>query len=363
MTASIQVGATRQRRDRAGRHHTITRVEIAGQNHRLWFATPPQIAPVRGNLGDVWLPPLLLLAMHRGMDLKFHDEVSDSMLASAQKVMDLFARWYPDRFQPIEVHARTGDRLSAVPVTGSCFTGGVDSFDTLIRAGDRIDAVIYGIGLDFPRKHTEQVRRVSRAVVQIAEESGVRPVRVTTNIRDLLNGWLRWPSELHGAVLVSLGLVCSSSIGVLMIPSTDTYGPTMPWGSHPDLDPLWSTDRLQVIRHGDDLDRTEKTMRVARDPRAQRHLRVCWKARRRFNCGRCQKCLRTMAVLELADQLQQIQTFPNRVDTEILAAIDLRTDNNARFIQDILTHAESVTGHEQLKAAMRIAVDRYWAQA
>ena len=45
----------------------------------------------------------------------------------------------------------------------------------------------------------------------------------------------------------------------------------------------------------------------------QRHLRVCWKNYgRRDNCCRCEKCLRTMLMLDLLGKLGPFEAFPLR---------------------------------------------------
>ena len=46
-----------------------------------------------------------------------------------------------------------------------------------------------------------------------------------------------------------------------------------------------------------------------------RHLRVCWQnVGTDLNCGRCEKCVRTMAMLAGAGVLDRCETFPDRVD-------------------------------------------------
>ncbi|MGI8756518.1 MAG: hypothetical protein ACR2MB_11780, partial [Acidimicrobiales bacterium] len=48
-------------------------------------------------------------------------------------------------------------------------------------------------------------------------------------------------------------------------------------------------------------------------PLVHRHLRVCWRnVDGLTNCGRCEKCVRTMVMFAGADQLQHCATFPDR---------------------------------------------------
>ena len=74
--------------------------------------------------------------------------------------------------------------------------------------------------------------------------------------------------------------------------------------SHPALDPLWSTEAVEVVHDGAETRRVDKVAALAASPLALRYLRVCWENRGgAYNCGRCGKCMRTMVDLDLAGAL------------------------------------------------------------
>ena len=57
----------------------------------------------------------------------------------------------------------------------------------------------------------------------------------------------------------------------------------------------------------------DKLRGIAEHPLVQRHLRVCWKNYgRRDNCCRCEKCLRTMLMLDALGKLGPFEAFPLR---------------------------------------------------
>jgi hypothetical protein len=70
------------------------------------------------------------------------------------------------------------------------------------------------------------------------------------------------------------------------------------------------------------MHRTEKIAALVSDPVAMRYLRVCWQQEAgEYNCGRCPKCIRTMATLRAYDALEDCATFPSRIDPRPLAAV------------------------------------------
>src|SRR5262249_20650425 len=94
----------------------------------------------------------------------------------------------------------------------------------------------------------------------------------------------------------------SKGISTILIGSTFPYGETVPHGSHPMIDGLFSSMLLDVEHDGAHFNRLEKTLYVARSPEAMEVLRVCTRNlnESEINCSRCQKCLRTMLTLDLA---------------------------------------------------------------
>jgi hypothetical protein len=85
----------------------------------------------------------------------------------------------------------------------------------------------------------------------------------------------------------------------------------LPWGSDPRFDHWLATERTDFLHYGAHRTRTEKLLEIADWPPAQQGLRVCWvKPDGMNNCCRCSKCLRTMACLKCAGQLEHFRTFP-----------------------------------------------------
>ena len=69
----------------------------------------------------------------------------------------------------------------------------------------------------------------------------------------------------------------------------------------------------------------ERLLEIAHEPAVWKFLRVCWKNNsQELNCGRCEKCVRTMVSLAAAGVLPKCETFPGR--DELPARIESLTN-------------------------------------
>jgi hypothetical protein len=95
-----------------------------------------------------------------------------------------------------------------------------------------------------------------------------------------------------------------------LIAATHRREQAVAWGSHPDLDPLWSTEALEIVHDGTGASRAEKAARLAGEPEAMRHLRVCWQnPDGAYNCGVCRKCVVARVTLDSVGALERCATL------------------------------------------------------
>ena len=73
--------------------------------------------------------------------------------------------------------------------------------------------------------------------------------------------------------------------------------------------PLLSSSRLSVVHDGASFARIERTSFIAHSDVALETLHVCWQDYSQGNCSRCQKCLRTMAALDLLGVRDRATSF------------------------------------------------------
>lgn len=351
-----------------GRHRTSARF-VLNRRRRIeaYFETEPDVQFLEENLGDLWVAPAMVIAMRHGATLKLADPVSPGRREDLGIIQDVFATWYPDVMTRVPLRLRKGTPLPRRPlredqrVVGACFTGGVDSFYTLLRNGTaNVGALVYGHGLDVPEDQSPFAGRVEQLLDSVSLETGIPLLSARTNLRRVLSwGSVRWGKDGHGAALASLGTVFSSRLRALRVPSTHSYLDNLPWGSHPLLDHRWSTNRLKIIYDGAEADRVEKTEFIADSPLAQRHLRVCFSQFEALNCGRCEKCVRTMLTLEMAGSLNRFRYF-EPLDLNELRTFELPSERAAYRFRKIQALAESRDDADPgLLAALSDILGRY----
>lgn len=280
---------------------------------------------------DPLLPPLLLLAMRRGEDVRLHGTVSPKLLAGAEAAQDVVLGWDADvrRRRTIRTPPQRRARVLAeprepgprAPGVAAFFTAGVDSFYTALRHLDEIDALVYVHGLDVALEKRGLRARVVRGIRRAADELGKPLLEVETDVRRLSDRIIGW-TAYNGAVLASVAHLLAPWFGTVYVPATLTAGRLRPLGSHPDLDPLWSSDEVELVHDGVEAERLDKVRLVAGSEAARRSLRVCWQNDGgAYNCGHCEKCVRTMMTVAAVGDLSRFTTFPPLAPRQAARAI------------------------------------------
>jgi len=146
---------------------------------------------------------------------------------------------------------------------------------------------------------------------------------VETDVKRVAKRYVRWGDQYHGAVLASIAHLLSNRFERVLIPASAPAIRLHPWGSHPELDPLWSSELVE-LSHDGAVTRAEKIAVVKESQVALDNLRVCFqKDTGRLNCGECEKCLRTMVGLRIVGALERCPTMPDEVPLEKLARMPI----------------------------------------
>jgi hypothetical protein len=126
------------------------------------------------------------------------------------------------------------------------------------------------------------------------------------------------------------------------------------------LDPLWSTDTVRFVHDGCEATRTEKVQHIAASPLVLATLRVCWPDwGEEYNCGSCEKCIRTMLGLHLAGALSRSETFPRSLDARLLRNVGLLTgESSVKFFEDLRRALDSGGADQKLTGAVRHVLRR-----
>ena len=162
--------------------------------------------------------------------------------------------------------------------------------------------------LDDNQAHFEKVLELLSG---FAHENGATCIPVQTNLRHLDDDDDFFHNDCFGAALASIPHLFTRRLAAARIPPSGAISTLYPQGSHPLLDMNYSSASLEIIHDGAHLTRQERVLMVAEWDSALRHLRSCYDAfRTEINCGKCEKCLRTMTALLVAGKLKDCLTYP-----------------------------------------------------
>lgn len=310
--------------------------------------------------GESFVAALLLPAMYLGEDLTIDAPVSPRLVESIETIVDIYSAWVPG-VRRISLKCQSVMASEFPKATGLFFSCGVDSFYSLqkalqVRADDidRVSHLILAYGFDIRPRNRPLFEIVAKHANEVAAAVGRDLVLVETNLRDFSDALIGW-DFYHGAALAGIGLALGGLQRKCLIPSTHAYGELVPWGSHPLLDPLWSTESLDFVHDGCEALRTEKVRKLTEFPLALQHLRVCWPDWiEDYNCGRCEKCLRTMIALHAAGALNRSATFPHQLDIGAIRDLELITgESSVRFMEDLLAALGPAAEDQAVAQAIR----------
>ncbi|MGQ0765616.1 MAG: hypothetical protein ACT4OZ_08120 [Gemmatimonadota bacterium] len=343
-------GATRERSARAN------------EGERVWFEVDSGIFPSPS--GDAFVAAMAPLAATLSESIVTDAPVDELLRAGVTEVSRVWRSWYPAT-AVVGVDAPQSTAAPSRGRTAAFFTGGVDSFFTILRhrAGEgtpstlQIDDLVYVHGFDLPLDATAGFRRVRDSLGRAAEQLEARLVCVATNLRETAFARTDWSRLSHGAALAGVAHAIGSRYDTVLIASSAGYRDLRFWGSHPLTDPMFSSSSTRIVHDGAAAMRTEKTEYVAPSAIAQRHLRVCWKSLDGGNCGRCNNCYRTMMALDAIGVLDKFVTFEaSALDYVRARRIFCRHDYDTRQFGYVLDLARR-NGRSDIATAVQAALE------
>ncbi len=331
-------------------------VELGGRAVLVRYRVTPH-GPLSAD-GDAFVPGAMMAAMWRGEPLRSEAPVSEGLLAGLPRIQDTYHRWMPEaRVVPVEAPPRSS--MAAGAGVAAFYSGGLDSGYTLLRRRSELNHLILIHGFDTGPDHAgrDEIARLAR---ETAAEFGLQLLEVETNVRELFVG--------HGVFLLNFGSLLAGVAHVLAprlakVYVPGGYGPLRhcPNGSHPDVDPWWSSASLTFVHDGGDVTRCDKAEALAESDFLLARLRVCMSGRRPGkNCGRCDKCVRTMVELRIAGALKRCPAFEEPL--ELGRVRYARAASTARlFYLEALLQAEARDRDPELIDALRDCIGyRHW---
>ncbi len=321
---------------------TVTWEDCERPAYDLFFEVDEQFSESLSCDPHAFLIGCAIPALHFGEERVFIDgEICPELRNGLLTAMTWLCHWFyePGR-RPVRIEAAlrsNGSHPHPPARAGSFFSGGIDSFATLLtnrrdypleHPGSVKDGLlIYGLEQDDP----EIFKYVLDPMKRAADALDITLIPVYTNVylnyrqEDAGNKFKFWTYEFQSAALSAVAHALSRRLTVVSIPATDSLPEEAlatngkhprPYGTHPVLDLNYSSLNLRIRHDGITLSRLDKTRIVADSEAALQNLRVCnnYKSYRPglLNCGRCEKCLRTMLALEIVGVLDRTEVFQAR---------------------------------------------------
>jgi hypothetical protein len=306
----------------------------------LSFTVPGRFAEFIVADASPFAAALLLPSMKLGEDLLIRGSISTRLHTGMKEIIRIVSGW-DIGLKPIDVMVDELIPDQATPeITGAFFSGGVDSFYTYLRhRNDQrpITHLMLAKGYDIDHRDDRLWDVTVGNIAQIAETEQATLVVIESNVRSLIDPVLSW-SYAHGGCLAAAAMCLRAGIGQMYIASSADAKHQALQGSHVTIDHLWSTEALSFVHDGSEASRIDKIdSQITQSELALKYLRVCYMNEKgAYNCGKCEKCLRTMVGLYAAGALDRAETFPPEIDPQRLAGLAIQGYADAVFHRENL---------------------------
>lgn len=311
----------------------------------VYFGTEEEFSAGLSCNPHAFLAGSILPAMHHGEKrVSVDHEICPEFREGLMTAMAWVKHWYYEPgLEAVRIEAKLKARsLTPRPErTAFFFSGGLDSFGTLCanrlnyppthQGYIRDGLLIFGQNTESDDR-PETFRKASSELRVVAREAGVELLPVYTNIRSLDDSAAMFTIN-HGAILGAVAHAFSDRLSTVCFSSSDSipglrYVKSLtfkPHGSHPLLDPLFRSSELRIRHDGITMSRLDKTRLLADWGSALDNIRVCGPNWPGDNCGKCEKCVRTMLALLAAGVLDRSGAFPfDDVSAELVDSVNIK---------------------------------------
>ncbi len=356
--------------------------ELERPEQTLYFEAP---APFAGDLDpspDAFVLASLPFAVWNGeRRIRIEGSICTRLRDGLQAAARIYTRWY-DRCGPLSIEPEGGfvpTRPRSEPRTACFLSGGVDGLAAL-RANR----------LDYPRDHPDSIHdclllfgannyefdaagpvaerlaafeKLEQRLAGLAESEDFELIPIHTNARLLCPSYQCWTSIGFGAANTAVAHAFSRRFAKVIFASDGGGVDPPPGASHPLLDQHYSSAALHVHHEHAVMSRPEKLRLLAEWKPAMQIMQPCHYVKvprdGLINCGRCEKCIRTMLILLALGKLAEASAFADDdVTPEMVEAIPIRTPLKAQLLEQGVAPLERI-GREDLVEAIRRKTARF----
>ena len=264
--------------------------------------------------------------------------VDKAYIDNLQHLVPVFRKWHNNNNLQLHIDVPTKGAMERdSKKTIATFTLGVDSFYTLYSNRDTLDAILFVIGFDIKLHQKKLLSETIANLKTIATLYDKKLILCETDLKNKIHHGkgFEWGEYWHGPALFNVMYSLNNFKGML-IPSTHLFNDDYVWGSQYKLDKHYSSSFFNIVHHGD-LTRVQKIkFMLEYDLKCLRYLRVCWQnLDGKYNCTKCEKCLRTLYPIELYGCKDHAVTFNRNVDGKDFWKFKARNKSDESFQQEI----------------------------
>lgn len=262
--------------------------------------------------------------------------------------MKLLRHWYGPQTQPITQIEATihspAQRAIHSKRAGFFFSSGVDSLTNLRlnRLNLSLDhpasfkdaLVVYGMNIESDNRIETFDQRLE-LMSEVASDARINLIPVYTNIRYLDEDSQFFQQQFHSAILAASAHAFAKRLTDVSISSSFEISNLFPWGSHPLLEPNYSSHDLCITHDGNELTRLDKIRIIADWNVGLQNINICYSNWPGKNCCRCDKCCRAMLSLLALGALERCGAFDANDVSEnlVISALRVQTYHFQDFLE------------------------------
>jgi len=335
-------------------NHNLLSAQIDDFN--LWYKFPKEIMPEIK--ADAFIAACLVTSMKLGSDILVDDDipVSIELLKNLDELQTIFTSWRKYLgFTLKKISILGGQKIESAKGWNkniSFFSGGVDGTFTYLKHKNELDYLLFAKGIDMQLSSDDLYNEALSKNKDFLNKEGKKILPFETNVRFLGHhygvGW----GACFGGGLSSIALAAGAK--KCYIASGVTYSSMHPEGSNFITDHLWSNGSTQIIHDGAESTRVNKLKNIAKNTGALNILRVCWHDNG-YNCGNCEKCLRTMTNLRVLNlRTPTFQLLSDELVKSKLSKIKIYNVHDMEFIEENLEEALKINDRVLIKVLKKI---------
>jgi hypothetical protein len=289
-------------------------LQVGEREHRVRIEAAGELSPH----AEPFVAASLFPAMRLGLPVHSEAPITPEAAHRLPRLSRIAHTWWRDVLQEAAIRAPVREPAARAPGTASFFSGGVDSLHTALTHRRELDGLVCLEGFDLPLGEPARLQAAVEGARRAADALGLPLVVVRTDLRYFTEAYVHW-DYAHGSVLAAVAYALAPRFGRFLVPSSSSFFEWYFWGSHAILDPIWSTEEVGLEYDAYLVRRSEKIRALIDHPEVLGQLRVCHqRGASGYNCGRCEKCVRTMVTLAAVGALDHGPPFERPFD---LAAV------------------------------------------